>query len=219
MVSSDRFVGAEHQFHDPSFARGWADRFVPTAPRLRLFDLICRELETRQLPVAHVVELGIGPGYMARYVLDRLPHITYEGIDFSEAMHAIARETIGAQTGRVTFTLADLLDGGWTEHLSRQPGAVISTWSLHDLGSQGAVADVYRGCAAVLPPGGLLVNGDFIEPQGTRHEFEAGRFSIDRHIELLEEAGFRDPRCLAHLEPNLEEPTPAENYACLMAER
>ena len=34
------YVGAQHEFHDAAFVQGWADRFVPTAPRLALFDLI-----------------------------------------------------------------------------------------------------------------------------------------------------------------------------------
>ena len=32
------FVGAQHEFHDAAFVQGWADRFVPTPPRIALFD-------------------------------------------------------------------------------------------------------------------------------------------------------------------------------------
>jgi hypothetical protein len=35
----------------------------------------------------------------------------------------------------------------------------------------------------------------------------------------LRQAGFSDPKLLAHLEPNIESPTAAENYACLVAVR
>jgi hypothetical protein len=34
------YVGAQHEFHDAEFVQGWANRFVPTKPRLRLFDMI-----------------------------------------------------------------------------------------------------------------------------------------------------------------------------------
>ena len=34
------FVGAQHEFHNAAFVQGWADRFVPTPPRIALFDLI-----------------------------------------------------------------------------------------------------------------------------------------------------------------------------------
>ena len=213
------FVGARHEFHDAAYVRGWTDRFAPTAPRLRLFDLILQQIRRLNVPNTHVVELGIGPGYMAHYILQRDQTISYEGVDFSEAFFEVARETIGALMHRVTLTKADLMQQTWPQRLSRTPGAIISTWALHDLGGQQAVAAVYAGCREVLPPGGVLVNGDFIKPYGTKWEFEPGRFEIDRHFELLRQAGFAEAKSLAHLEPNIDSPTPAENYACLVAVR
>ena len=213
------YVGAKHEFHDAAFVRGWADRFLPTAPRLQLFDMILDRIARPDLPNTHVVELGIGPGYMARHILERNAAISYEGVDFSKVFFEIARETIDDLMHRVTLTLADLMDQRWPQSLSRTPGAIISTWALHDLGSQQAIADVYARCYETLPEGGLLVNGDFIKPDGTDWDYEPGRFEIARHIELLRQAGFADPQSVAHLEPNIESPTAAQNYACLVAVR
>ena len=212
-------VGAVHEFHDAEYVRDWARRFVPTAPRLELFGLVLEQISKPGGAAMHVVELGIGPGYMARYILERDDAITYEGVDFSEAMFDIARATIGDLMTRVTLTSADFLDNSWPSRLGRQPEAIVSTWALHDLGSQQGVADVYGRCFETLPPGGVLVNGDFIKPDGTTLEFEPGRFPLARHFELLEEAGFQDFRCVAQLEPNLEDPSAGQNYACLVAIR
>jgi hypothetical protein len=98
-----------------------------------------------------------------------------------------------------------------------KPAAIISTWALHDLGSQQAVADVYARSYEILPEGGVLLNGDFIKPDGTTWTYEPGRFEIHRHIELLREAGFENPSSLALFQHNLDNPTAAQNYACLMA--
>ncbi len=213
------YVGAKHEFHDAEYVRDWAKRFAPTAPRVQLFDLVLQQISKSQGAAKHVVELGIGPGYMARHILERNREVSYEGVDFSAAMFAIVRETIGDLMTRVALTTADLFDNSWPSKLSQRPGAIISTWALHDLGGQQPVADVYKRCFETLPPGGVLVNGDFIKPDGTAFDYEAGRFSIDRHVELLKEAGFPDPQCLAHLEVNIENPTAGENYACLVAHR
>jgi hypothetical protein len=96
-------------------------------------------------------------------------------------------------------------------------GAIVSTWALHDLGGETNTAKVYRGCRFVLPTDGVLLNGDFVKPDGARQEFEAGRFEISRHLEILQEAGFRDSQCLVFLEKELKAPTPANNYACFRA--
>jgi len=211
------FVGAQHEFHDAAFVRGWADRFVPTAPRLQLFDLILDQIRQPSVPNPHVLELGIGPGYMARHILERNQAITYEGLDFSEVFFEVAKETVGDMLHRVTLTKADLMNQSWPKALSKRPGAIISTWALHDLGGQQAVADVYARCYETLPTGGVLVNGDFIKPDGTIWEYEPGRFEVGRHLEFLRTAGFSDPKSLAHFEQNVKDPTPAQNYACLVA--
>ncbi len=90
------FVGAQHEFHDAAFVQGWADRFVPTPPRIALFDLILERVSAPGLPNAHVLELGLGPGYMARHILERNPGLSYEGLDFSEEFFDVARKTIGS---------------------------------------------------------------------------------------------------------------------------
>jgi len=213
------FVGAQHEFHDAAFVQGWADRFVPTPPRLALFDMILEQIRRPGRPNPHVLELGLGPGYMARHILEREPSFSYEGLDFSDAFFEIAKRTIGPFMSRVSLTKADLMDQDWPRCLARQPGAIISTWALHDLGSQQAVADVYARCYETLPKGGLLVNGDFIKPCGTSWTYEPGRFEINRHLELLRRAGFAEPASLAHFEPEIENPTAAQNYACLVAVR
>jgi SAM-dependent methyltransferase len=213
------YVGAQHEFHDAAFVQGWADRFVPTPPRVALFELMREHISASNVPNTHVVELGLGPGYMARHILERNPAISYEGLDFSDVFFEVAKKTIGEYMSRVTLTKADLLDPAWTQSLSQQPGAIISTWALHDLGSQAAIADVYARCHAVLPSGGILLNGDFIKPHGTNWTYEPGRFEIEKHLELLQQVGFDSASSLAEFEYNIDNPTAAQNYACLMAVR
>ena len=76
---------------------------------------------------------------------------------------------------------------------------------------------MYARCHEVLPEGGVLMNGDFIKPDGTSWTYEPGRFEVGRHLELLRRAGFKEPASLAMFEPNLDHPTAAQNYACLIA--
>lgn len=211
------FVGAQHEFHDAQFAHDWADRFVPTPERLQLFDTIIRRLIEGPLPARHIVELGIGPGYLAERLLERMPDITYEGVDFSRPMLNLAATRLTAHAARVRFTRADLVNDDWTAKTSRPVGAIVSTWALHDLGSEANTGHVYQACCALLPPGGVFLNGDFVKPDGTRHEYEAGRFEVARHLDILHAAGFRDAQCLVYLEHEIEHPTSAQNYACLQA--
>lgn len=215
--SVKKFVGVQHQFHDNECALDWANRFVPTPERLQLFDTIIRQIRDTPLPASHIVELGLGPGYLAERLLQHIPQITYEGLDFSTPMLELAAARLAAHRSRLRFTQADLMGEDWGAKISRPVGAIISTWALHDLGSEAHTGQVYQTCHRLLAKGGILLNGDFVKPEGTPHDYEAGRFLVSRHLELLRDAGFRDAQCLVFLEPELENPTTAQNYACLKA--
>jgi hypothetical protein len=210
-------VGAKHEFHDAAFVQCWADRFVPSPPRLALFDMILAQIHNIGVEEPNILELGPGPGYMARHILERDSAVRYEALDFSTVFFDVAKMTLGSLNDRVTMTKADLMDQSWPKCLVRPPHAIISTWTLHDLGSERAIGDVYVRCFELLSNGGVLVNGDFIKPDGTALEYEPGRFEISRHLQLLREAGFKDPISLHHFECEIEHPTAAQNYACLAA--
>lgn len=207
-------IGAQHEFHDRAFVEGWADRFAPTPERIELFDVMLSELKTVLSPDGCIVELGIGPGYLADHLLHALPHIQYHGIDFSNPMLNISRRRLKPYAPRIKFSQADLIKDTWWENLSEPANAIVSTWALHDLGSQEHVASVYNDCAQTLRAGGIFLNGDFIKPDNAIHEYEPGRFEIAKHVSLLRSAGFDAAECLVVLEEEIEAPTAGQNYAC-----
>jgi SAM-dependent methyltransferase len=212
-----KFVGAQHQFHDNQCALEWTNRFVPTPERLQLFDTIIQQVSETSLPAPHIVELGIGPGYLAERLLKKISNVTYEGVDFSSPMLELASTRLAAHRSRIRLTQADLINEDWGAKVCQPVGAIISTWALHDLGSEKSTMKVYQACHRILANEGILLNGDFVKPEGTQHDYEAGRFLVSRHLELLREVGFRAADCLVFLEQELDNPTPAQNYACMKA--
>ena len=211
------FVGAQHEFHDAAFVQGWADRFVPTPPRIALFDLILERVSAPGLPNAHVLELGLGPGYMARHILERNHAITYEGLDFSEVFFDVARKTIADLMPRVKLTKADLMDQSWPR--SSVPSARRHSLDLGPARSWQPAGG--RGRVCPLPR----------SFSGGRRSFEwrlhqTGWDVLDLRARSIRswpasrtpwQAGFKEPASLALFEHNLDHPTSAQNYACLIA--
>lgn len=210
----DPVIGAHHEFHDAKFVAGWADRFVPTPERLALFEVILSELRAQIPRDGIVVELGIGPGYLADYLLQAIPEIKYYGVDFSRPMLEIARQRLRPHSDRLTLVEADLVNDHWWTKVPAPMNAIISTWALHDLGSQEKVEVVYQASAQGLEDGGIFLNGDFIKPDKAIYEYEPGRFGIAKHLEILRRVGFRQTECLIVLEEEIAAPTAAQNYAC-----
>ena len=210
-------IGAQHEFHDEDFVAGWADRFVPTPERLKLFNVILTELQSCISPDGCIVELGIGPGYLADYILRTMPSIQYYGIDFSVPMLDIANRRLSQHSDRVAYIQADLVKDKWWTDIAVPVNAIVSTWALHDLASQKNVEIVYKSCSHILQGNGLLLNGDFIKPDEAIYKYEPGRFEIARHIEMLQHVGFKSAECLIVLEEEITSPTAAQNYACFKA--
>jgi len=210
-------IEALHDFHNASFSKGWADRFQPTAERMRLFSTILGLIESQSKKVDPILELGIGPGYLAKYLLEQLPQVQYEGLDYAQAMLDIAIERTANYKNRIQFTQADLIKEDWTKKVKQQPSIIVSTWALHDLFSKENIYSVYQLAYQLLPSGGMLLNGDFIKPALTKFEYEGGRLSPNEHLELLYKAGFEKVECVDLFDTNVEAPTTANNYACFWA--
>jgi hypothetical protein len=116
----------------------------------------------------------------------------------------IANERFKEHSSRVTYLQADLVNNSWEESEFAPADAIVSTWALHDLGSPENVCKVYQRSHDTLRSGGVLLNGDFVKPDGAPQEFEGGRFYIAQHFELLDEVGFSNASCLSNFEIEIE---------------
>ncbi|MEM7372401.1 MAG: class I SAM-dependent methyltransferase [Bacteroidota bacterium] len=210
-------IEALHEFHNEQFAEEWSNKFSPTKDRINLFQLILDNIDIHKEQTKQVLELGIGPGYLAEYILKRRNDIVYEGLDFSRPMLNIASKRLESNKNEKRYTQVDLTDSSWKNRIKTNPGTIISTWALHDLLSKENIFNVYRVAYEVLPNQGKLINGDFIKPEESKIEYEKGRIKPSEHIELLFKAGFADAQCIRKFEENVENPTTSNNYACFIA--
>jgi len=133
-------------------------------------------------------------------------------------MIEIARERLAGHEARVAFTRVDLTTEDWGKQLQTQPNSIVSTWALHDLGHPDLIRNVYNVAAQTLPSDGILLNGDFMKPEAVTVAYEPGRVTISSHLEMLASVGFEETRCLISLEEDCENPTSANNYACVMGQ-
>lgn len=104
---------------------------------------------------SRILELGTGTGETAKRVLARHRGAGFIGIDRSEAMLAIARETLPEAELRVQH-LEDPLPAGPFE-------LAFSALAVHHLDAAGK-QDLFGRVAAVLVPGGRFVLADVIVP-------------------------------------------------------
>ena len=142
----------------------WLDRweaqqgaYMPE--REQRFDVIIAAVQALCGDAPHVVDLGAGPGSLARRLLDRLPGSRVTAVDVDPVLLAIGRNALGDAGGRLRWLDADLRSA-WAADIEPIDAAV-STTALHWLQAH-ALSDLYRNLAAVLAPGGVFLNGDHL---------------------------------------------------------
>lgn len=196
-------VGCPHNFHSAEYVEAWAAK-VDNPIRRSVFHHILAHLHL-ELPTddaAHVVELACGPGLLAEFLLGNHPAMTYEGLDFSEPMLAMAEQRLAPFGARASLRVVDLRDDAWTGSVEHAPQAVISTQALHDVGGAEEHAAIYQASAALLAPGGLLLNADFVDRPGASRR----RIGLARHLEMMAAAGLLGTKATLDLGP----------YACMV---
>lgn len=215
MPEEENTIGATHEFHSDEYVRQWAECFEVTKERRECFEHIGDLLEPELNDASAILELGAGPGYLASYLLNRFETVRYHCLDYSEAMLNLAKGNLKEYGSRVTYQQIDLTSSSWENEIKGAYSAIVSTWALHDLGSKEAIRAVYQAVQKLLADKGLILNADFIKPQGLDFDFEEGRFSISEHLVYLKNAGFSEVECTKEFEIDLENPASHNNYACL----
>ncbi|MFE7979023.1 class I SAM-dependent methyltransferase [Streptomyces shenzhenensis] len=150
-------------------ARTWVERWERQQQRYAVdreerFTVICDIVEhvcaTRARPL--LLDLGCGPGSLSARLTRRLPDAEIVAVDMDPVLLELGR-THHADAAR--YVDAVIGADGWTDalELRRSVDVAVSTTALHYLPAP-VLLETYRSLAALLRPGGALVNGDHFPP-------------------------------------------------------
>jgi SAM-dependent methyltransferase len=172
-------------FRDDATARAWIeDTRVRRPYRPSFFAAFCAALAQRSM---RILELGSGPGQLAREILSHCDVQSYTALDFSPAMHAIAAEHLGELAAQVTFVIRDFRDPAWSESLG-EFDAIVTLQAAHETRhARHLVPLLERACTLLVPAGVLLYADHYLTPETTLPTLFVAR---DDQPRALERAGF-----------------------------
>jgi len=182
-------------FRDPAQARAWVEETVKTRPyRPAFFAAFAEALGRRFDRPIDVLELGSGPGHLAQSLIGHTAIRRYVALDFSEAMHAIAREVLGPLGERVEFTACDFREPDFARGLGSFD-AVVTMQAAHEMRHRRHLVRFLETAASALKDGGILLYSDhYAEPgNGKNPDLMETR---QRQKRALEQAGLIDVMCL-----------------------
>ena len=128
----------------------WERRAMLRPFRKDFFEAFRTELSRTRLKHLQVLELGSGPGFLAEYLLERLPELHMTLLDFSPAMHKLARKRLAQYQSRVTYLQCDFSKPDWTKTLSVFD-AVITLQAIHELRHKRHASTFHQQVKKLLP--------------------------------------------------------------------
>lgn len=121
--------------------------------REEFFEAITRQLQNSEAARPSVLELGSGPGFLALHMLSRLPAATMHLLDFSPAMHELARSRLESCLDRVTFIERDFKSHDWASGLGKFD-AVVTVQAVHELRHKCYAEALHRQVRGLLEANG-----------------------------------------------------------------
>lgn len=127
--------------------------------RTEFFQRIADELSQINSAQLSILELGSGPGFLARHLLTAMPTTTYVALDFSPAMHELAKERLGVLADRVQFVEANFRATQWSAKLPRFD-AVVTVQAVHELRHKRHAPWLYQAIRPLVEPRGIFLMCD-----------------------------------------------------------
>jgi len=166
----------------------WARTAEAKRPqRPRIFRRFAQCLSANQ-GIKRVLELGSGPGFLAETLLERFPTIQYVALDFSAAMHQLARQRLERFAGRVTFVESSFRNMNWHTDLGKFD-CVVTLQSVHELRHKSRASNLHQQVRDILLEPGLYVVCDHFAGDGGMSNSELFMTVSEQEL-ALRQAGF-----------------------------
>lgn len=160
--------------------------------RTEFFARFVSEIADTSPPVQRLLELGSGPGFLAEQLLGALPDVACVLLDFSPAMHALARARLGAHSARAQFVERNFKEPDWPSGLGCFQ-AVVTHQAVHELRHKRHAEMLHAQVRALLEPGGCYLVGDHFAGEGGMQD-HALYMTVEEQEQALRRAGFRSVR-------------------------
>ncbi|MCY6380241.1 class I SAM-dependent methyltransferase [Hoeflea prorocentri] len=176
-------------------ARNWASKANTRPGRDEILDLIAEETRARASNSSVILELGSGPGFLAERLLSRIDNVNYVALDFSPAMHVLARERLRRFAGRVTFVERSFKSDRWTDGLGPFD-VVVTNQAVHELRHKMHATALHRQVRAILKPAGFYLVSDHFHGEGGAQNKDL-YMTVTEQTASLRDAGFSSVQKIA----------------------
>jgi SAM-dependent methyltransferase len=181
---------------DPATAADWAQSALVKRPWRPEFFQAFADSILKHFPTGavRILELGSGPGFLAQHLLQALPKSQYVALDFSAAMHALAKQRIGLGKEHIHFLQRDFLSADWLHGLGVFD-VVVTMQAVHELRHKTRATALHQQVKSLLQGQGYYLLCDHHTDAGGMQNTEL-YMTVAEQREALEAAGFNQVELL-----------------------
>jgi cyclopropane fatty-acyl-phospholipid synthase-like methyltransferase len=156
--------------------------------RPKFFAAFARALNANVDSPLDILELGSGPGHLAEHILNHCPLRKYVALDFSNAMHALARARLETFQSKIDFVQIDFRESDWPNKLGKF-SAVVTMQAAHEMRHKNHLTKFLSTARGTLRKSGLLLYCDHYAEAGSAKNEELF-VSREAQPKALQAAGF-----------------------------
>jgi ubiquinone/menaquinone biosynthesis C-methylase UbiE len=172
-----------------SDAAEWEQSAMSKRPwRTEFFAQFAIQIASAPRSIHRVLEIGSGPGFLAKHLLEALSGISYVLLDFSPAMHELARSRLTGLENKIQFIERDFKQEDWYEGLSRFD-CVVTHQAVHELRHKRHATQLHSQVRGILEREGLYLVCDHFVGDGGMTNPQL-YMSVEEQKQALLAAGF-----------------------------
>ena len=194
-------VSSAIDLRDPQDALQWAEEANQKRPwRYEFFDYYVNLIQNLYKEKQHndlhndayqVLEIGSGPGFLAKHLLSNCPNILYTALDFSEVMHELSKSKLSAnELVRTQYLIADFKQEDWLDSLTKYD-AIIIHQALHELRHKAYANQFHQQIKKLLKQDAIYLICDHIFAPDAMQNNELF-MSKHEHFQSIKQAGYSD---------------------------
>lgn len=173
----------------------WAEEVNVKRPwRYEFFSMYVAEIKSLNIKKSKILEIGAGPGYLAKILLENLDSVEYTALDFSEAMHELSRKNLGLLTSKAKYLTANFKESGWYDVCQQETfDVVIIHQALHELRHKDFAKEFHMQVRNhLLDTSSLYIVTDHIVKDEEGMKNKDLYMTVDEHIHTFSLAGFKN---------------------------
>ncbi|MDO8281426.1 MAG: class I SAM-dependent methyltransferase [Thermodesulfovibrionia bacterium] len=155
MIPAD--VPSPIDLQDMKDAKEWERTAMLRPFREEFFQAFTTEISTIRKSDIDLLELGSGPGFLAKYILSRINGINFTLLDFSEPMHELARQRLSEIKGSdIHYLLRSFKESDWADGINKV-NVVVTNQAVHELRHKRYAPALFVQVHRLLKPDGVLL--------------------------------------------------------------